>query len=106
FGPGGTAGSCGAGPRPEATISQMSVTLSCSQSHGSPVVAFARSVPLTIFDAPVAASATQISIPVSLVLRKDRWLPSGENLTFEIRGCGGSVTLVSAPLVTFLSVIE
>src|SRR5689334_13569761 len=97
FGPAGTDGSAGGAPRPDGTSSHTSVTLSRSQSHGSPVVALMRSAPETIaFADPLVASAIQSSIPVSLVCRNDRRDPSGENFKCDTRACGGMVTFTSA----------
>src|SRR6266446_111776 len=104
FGPVGTIGSGGAGPRPAETSSQINVTLSCSQSHGSPVVELSRSAPLIILALPVATSATHNSMPLSLVLRNERCVPSGEKCTFERFGCGGAVILISLPSEVFLRV--
>src|SRR5882762_2015458 len=93
FGPLGTAGSAGAGPRPAGTSLQTSVALSGSQSHGSPVVALTRS--LASLALPVAVSAIQRSMPSVLVLRKASFAPSGENFTFDRLACGGTATLIS-----------
>src|SRR5436190_19707644 len=97
FGPDGTVGSGGAGPRPVGTSSHTIVMLSFSQSHGSPVVALMRSLPVTAFAAPVAVSAIHRSMPFSFVLRNERCAPSGENLMLDRLACGGTVTFVSPP---------
>src|SRR5713101_6619381 len=94
LGPMGTDGSAGAGPRPAGTSSQISVVLSCSQSQGSPMVALSRSVPLTIFALPVAASAIHNSRPLSFVFRNERRDPSGEKRTLDKFACGGTATFI------------
>src|ERR1041385_5667173 len=95
FGPVGTAASAGAGPRPGGTIVQTIVALSDNQSQGSPLAVFRRSSPLIKRALPVAASATQSSIPLALVFRNDRCFPSGEKRTCETLGCGGILTRTS-----------
>src|SRR5438093_502239 len=75
-GPTGTIGSTGAGPRSGGTISQMIVTLSCTQMHVSEscseVAAFNRSLPLTIFACPVAVSAIHSWMAVSVMFANAR----------------------------------
>src|SRR5260370_13611760 len=102
FGPVGTIGSGGAGSRLEGTSSQINVILSCSQSHGSPVVELSRSAPLIILALPDATSATHNSMPLSFVLRNERCVPSGEKCTFERLACGGAGTFPSLPSDIFL----
>ncbi len=83
------------------------MTLSRSQSHGSPVVALMRSAPeSTAFELPVVVSAIHSSMAVSFVCRNASRDPSGENFTLEMRACGGTVTACSAPPSIFFSVIE
>src|SRR6185295_11617587 len=84
FGPGGTLGSAGAGPRLATTSVQMTTLLFASQSQGSPVAAFRRSRPLIIRARPFATSAIHNSIALGLVFRNDRRVPSGEKRTFEM----------------------
>ena len=106
-GPVGTAGSVGAWPRPRGTSAQTIVTLSFSQSHGSPAVALIRSAPLTTALAlPVEVSATHNSTASLFVFRNASREPSAENFTCETRACGGIVTFVSAPPAIFFIVIE
>src|ERR1041384_8032552 len=97
FGPVGTRGSAGAGPRPAGTGGPRSVVPSFSQSIGSPPVAFKRSTPLTCFATPVVVSATHNSMPLSLVLVNESRLPSGENPTLPMFAFGGTLTFFSAP---------
>src|SRR6266536_5630739 len=105
FGPLGTVGSAGAGPRPGGTSSQIKVALSGSQSHGSPPVALSRSVPLIIFAWPVAVSVTHNWMPLSLVFRNERCAPSGEKRTFDTFACGGTLTFTSLLSEILLRVI-
>src|SRR5205807_4393278 len=105
FGPVGIVGSAGAGPGPAGTNSQIKVALSCSQSHGSPVVELSRSLPLIIFALPDEISATHNSMPLSLVLRNERCVPSGEKCTFERFACGGAATFTSLPSEIFFRVM-
>src|ERR1043166_4864365 len=102
FGPAGTVGAAGTGPRMPGTQVQISVLLSRNQSHGSPVVALSRSVPLIILDFPVVLSAIHSSMPLVFVLRKDKCVPSGEKWMFERFACAGTMTLVSVPSEIFL----
>ena len=86
FGPVGTVGAAGAGPRSAGTSSHTIVTLSRSQSHGSPVggvdaIAFPRSPLSSCRSSP---SATHNSMAVSFVCRNASRDPSGENFTLEI----------------------
>src|SRR6185503_8840474 len=97
FGPDGTAGSAGAGPRPAGTSWHSSVVPSLSQSQGSPAAAFRRSVALTSFDWPVAVSATHSSIPFGLMFVKDNRFASGEKLTLAMLGLAGTVIFLSVP---------
>src|SRR5437867_848246 len=101
FGPDGTVGSAGAGPRPAGTSLQTSVALSGIQSHGSPVVAFSRS--LTDFALPVVTLAIHNSMSSLFVFRNASFEPSGENLTLEMFACGGTVTLNSLPSAIFFT---
>src|SRR5436853_7185316 len=105
FGPLGTAGSAGAGPRPAGTSWHMRLAPSFSQSEASPLVLFSLSEPVTNLDLPVAVSATQSSIPFSLVLVNERCLPFGEKLTSPRFAFGGTVTLISDPSAIDLRVI-
>jgi hypothetical protein len=96
LGPDGTIGSTGAGPRPAGTSSHTIVTLSRSQSQGSPVVALIRSAPVTAALAlPVDASAIHNSIALSFVCRHERREASGG--ASREPACGGIVTAASAP---------
>jgi hypothetical protein len=97
LGPDGTRGSSGAAPREAGTVVQITASLFCSQSQGSPAVAFKRSDPLRSFACPVAVSAIHSSMPVGLVFVNARCLPSGENVTPPIRAPGGTAILFSAP---------
>src|SRR5947199_8110147 len=104
FGPDGTIGSAGAGRRPAGTSLQTSVVLSGIQSHGSPVVAFRRS--LAAFALPVVTLAIHNSMPSLFVFRNASFDPSGENLTLEMFACGGTVTFTSLPSAIFFSAME
>src|SRR5258705_13288822 len=97
FGPMGMVDSAGAAPRPAGPTSERSVALARGQSHGSPVVALSRSVPLTSLALPVATSAIHNSMPFSLVFRNESRDPSGEKCGFEILACGGTLILISLP---------
>ena len=108
-GPTGTIGSTGAGARSGGTISQMIVTLSCTQMHVSEscseVAAFNRSLPLTIFACPVAVSAIHSWMAVSVMFANARCAPSGEKRMFVRFAFGGTFTGVSLPSAIFFSVI-
>src|SRR5258706_10099350 len=105
FGPIGTFGSCGAGPRPDGTSWQIKVVLSCSQSQGSPIVALRRSLPLINLARPLAVSATHNSIRSSLRFWKERREPSGEKRTFKMFACGGTITFTFPPSRGFFYMI-
>src|SRR5215510_13638617 len=105
LGPVGTLGSAGAGPRPAGTRRHKRVMLSFSQSHGSPLAAFRRSVPLMSLDFPVDVSATHNSMPFSFVLLKETRFPSGEKLTPLILALGGTAIFFSVPSGIDFSVI-
>src|SRR5437660_12758628 len=105
FGPVGIVGSAGAGPRPAGTNSQIKVALSCSQSHGSPVVELSRSLPLIIFALPDEISATHNSMPLSLVVRNERCGPPGEKFTFQRLACVGAAAFTSLPSESLLTVM-
>src|SRR5262249_29556035 len=95
FGPFGTGGSAGAGPRAVGTTLQRSVALSGIQSHGSPVVAL---MPLVASAAaPVETLATQRSMPSGRVLRNDSFAPSCEKRTLEMFALAGTEIFVSFP---------
>ncbi len=108
FGPLGTTGSGGSGPRFALMAWTRSVLLSASHCTVPPPGAPPRpaaacpNTSLTLTPSmrwvlPVAASPTQISIPFSVELVKTKCLPSGLQRAVLILGLGGRATLISAP---------
>ena len=97
-------GSCGAGPRSRHHLAHERgvVAEPVARIAGGRVRAFGAA---HHFEAPCAGSATPPAMGASFVFRNDRCEPSGGNRTLGTRGCGGSVTLVSAPVAMVFSVI-
>ena len=106
FGPGGTGGSAGAGPRP-LLVNAQSREAPCAthlQVEGACVEpsALFNCAGVIALAVPVAASPTQSSMPVSLVCVNAKRVLSGEKPIQPIAGFAGSVTFRSEPSDGFL----
>ena len=108
FGPAGTAGGAGAGPRVATTNAHSSdapwfTHLQAEGDCGEPSALF-NGAGVSTLATPVDVSPTHSSIPASRVCVNANRVLSGENPTHPIAGLGGSVTLRSTPSAGLLIV--